>query len=343
MTKPDNDFDYLWDRSGAPDPDVARLESLLSPLAHTAPLDELRLRRAKSRMPMFVAMATAFAAVVALVLWWRWPATSEGYEGVACTGFGFPFNGQGGAVKCNGIDLAVGVVPVSGTLDTGAREAELVIADIGKAQLGAQTRVRLDHSQFGKRHQLHLEHGRMHAKVNAVPKVFAVTTPSADVTDLGCEYTLELDRSGAGKIEVITGQVELETVKGAVLLAPAGTHARLLPGRRASLPLATSASPKLVAAVRELESTVEFSDPRRIAQVLAAADVRDAITVLNLYRVVPVAQKRTVLETLAKLVCPPQGMTVDEATSDKDLLEMWLDEVYLVHSGASKPGCKPAQ
>lgn len=340
MTKPDDDSDYLWDRSGAPDPDVARLESLLAPLAHTAPLDELRLARGKSRMTMVVAIATAVAAVIALVVWWRWPV--DHYEGVACTGFGFVFTGQGGDVKCNGVDLAVGVVPLTGTLDTGVREAELAIADIGKAKLGAQTRVRLDHSQFGKRHQLHLEHGRMHAKVDAVPKVFAVTTPSADVTDLGCEYTLELDRSGAGKIEVLTGQVELETGKGALLLAPAGTHARLLPGRRASLPLATSAAPKLVAAVRELEATSDFADPARIAEVLAAADVRDAITILNLYRVVPVAQKPTVLETLAKLVCPPQGLTVDEAMSDKALLEMWLDEVYLVHIGASKPGCKPA-
>src|SRR2546423_859785 len=26
--------DYLWDRSGAPDPEIARLEELLAPLAH---------------------------------------------------------------------------------------------------------------------------------------------------------------------------------------------------------------------------------------------------------------------------------------------------------------------
>ncbi len=31
MTAPD---DYLWDRSGEPDPEVAALEKLLAPLAH---------------------------------------------------------------------------------------------------------------------------------------------------------------------------------------------------------------------------------------------------------------------------------------------------------------------
>ena len=318
MTKPDSD--YLWDRQGE-DPEVARLETLLGPLAHSAPLDELKLRRPRSRGPIYVGIAAAIAAMVAIVVWVRWPRDTQTYDGVACTGFGFVFNGRGGDVKCNGVDLAVGVVPLTGTLDTGAREAELAIADIGSAQLGAQTRVRLDHSQFGKRHQLYLEHGRMHAKVNALPKIFAVATPSADVVDLGCEYTLELDKQGAGSIHVVTGKVELETGNGAVVMAPAGSRARLLPGRRASVPVSDRAGPKLVAAVADFEA----GKPGALAAVLAAAGDLDAITIGNLVRVVPsVAEKRTVLETLAKLVCPPQKLTIDEALSDKDLFEMWF-------------------
>src|SRR5262245_26980049 len=39
--------DYLWDRSGIPDPDVKWLEDLLAPLAHNAPLDELHLAKAR--------------------------------------------------------------------------------------------------------------------------------------------------------------------------------------------------------------------------------------------------------------------------------------------------------
>ena len=38
---------YLWNRSGAPDPDTEQLEELLSPLAHVAPLDELRLAKGR--------------------------------------------------------------------------------------------------------------------------------------------------------------------------------------------------------------------------------------------------------------------------------------------------------
>jgi hypothetical protein len=43
--------DYLWDRSGIPDLDVKWLEELLAPLAHDAPLDELRLAKGRRHEP----------------------------------------------------------------------------------------------------------------------------------------------------------------------------------------------------------------------------------------------------------------------------------------------------
>jgi hypothetical protein len=48
--------DYLWDRSGPPDLDIRWLEELLAPLAHDAPLDELRLAKVRRSEP---ARATA--------------------------------------------------------------------------------------------------------------------------------------------------------------------------------------------------------------------------------------------------------------------------------------------
>lgn len=41
--------DYLWDRSGVPEPDTKDLEDLLAPITHDAPLDELRGRRGIAR------------------------------------------------------------------------------------------------------------------------------------------------------------------------------------------------------------------------------------------------------------------------------------------------------
>src|SRR3984885_3197704 len=41
--------DYLWNRSGTPDPDIKQLEELLVPLAHDAPFDEVRGSRVRKR------------------------------------------------------------------------------------------------------------------------------------------------------------------------------------------------------------------------------------------------------------------------------------------------------
>jgi hypothetical protein len=323
MAKPDED--YLWDRSGE-DADAARFEKLLSPLAHDAPLDELRLGRKRSRLPLMIGIATPIAAALVLVLVWPRGGGASGH----CVGVGMVFESEG-TVACNGEALSIGVLPINGQLDTGKSSAEITIADIGTATLSPNTIVRLDHTSIGKRHQLFLQEGKMHAKVLAPPKIFAVATPSAQVTDLGCEYTLEIDRDGAGVIRVITGKVELETGNGAVVMAPAGTHGRLLPGRRASLPLSDRAGPKITAAVAELEA----GKPDAIAKVLAAAGKEDAITIANLARVAAATDKRRVLERLAQLVAAPQCTTIDEALEHPDLFEMWFEEAYLVHLGAA--------
>src|SRR5580704_14321386 len=41
--------DYLWNRSGVPDPDTKQLEELLGPLAHDAPFDEVHASRVRKR------------------------------------------------------------------------------------------------------------------------------------------------------------------------------------------------------------------------------------------------------------------------------------------------------
>ena len=327
MTRSDDD--YLWDKRGDADPDVARLEGLLSPLAHTAPLDEVRMRRKRSRMPFIMIGMVAVAAAMVLVIVWPRGETAPP-ENYACGvhASGFAFTARGGTVACGGSAVPAGVLPVGGTLDTGAHEAELAIADIGSAQLSPKTRVRLDATST-ERHQLYLERGKMHAFVSAPPRLFAVGTPNGQVTDLGCAYTLEIDDAGAGSIEVDSGMVELEVANGRVVVVPAGASARLLPGRRASLPLAKGANAQLVAAVGDYHAGVANARER----VLATAQPSDAITIANLARITSSGERRSVLDRLAELTKPPQDMSVDDI-EQLDLLDMWFDEIVFAHIAA---------
>src|SRR5688572_29935904 len=145
MSKPD---DYLWDRSGSPDPDVARLEQLLAPLAHDRPLDELGARRARGARRWWIAgavAAVAAAAVLAIVLRPRTTA-SPSTSPTACfagsgAGTGMTFVAHGAPVACSGAPSSRGMLAVGSTLDTGAGSAELAIADIGTARLFEGSRV----------------------------------------------------------------------------------------------------------------------------------------------------------------------------------------------------------
>ena len=319
MSKTD---DYLWDGSGEADPDVAKLEGLLRPLAHDRPLDELRLRRpSRRRAPWIVAgiAAVAAAAVLVLVLRGDAPSACEGGEG-------FAFRATGGAVSCGGASVARGVLPVGGVLDTGSATAQLAIADIGSAELSARTRVRLSSTRAGERHVLHLERGKMHAKVDAPPRIFAVTTPSTSVVDLGCEYTIDIDDRGAGSIVVQSGMVELASDKDAIVVAPAGTEARLLAGRKPSLPVVDTTSAELRAAVSAYEQSGTIDD------VLARATEADAITIVNLAVLRADARPR-VLARLAELVPPPAGVTVDSAATTPAHLARWQEDVVTLHFG----------
>jgi len=300
---PADDPDYLWDRTGD-DPEVARLEALLTPLAHQAPL---RQPRKRSRLPWVggAVVVAAAAAVIAVIVWPR---------ANACSGaIGFSFSARGGDVSCEGTQTTAGVLPIGGVLDTGDHEAELAIANIGKAELGANTRVHLDRTSASG-HHLSLDRGHMHAKVKAPPRLFAVATPATDVTDLGCEYTIDIDASGAGAIRVQSGKVELGS-GSALVVAPAHTHAKILAGRRPGLPVAEGS------ALDPDVDAVQRDAPGAIDALLAHATSRDAITLVYLAGVTDAAHRPAIIARLFALY-PPAHMSIDDV-ADPAMFDMW--------------------
>ena len=76
--------DYLWDRSGSPDPDIAKLEQLLAPLGHDAPL---RRRRRRTRT-LSIAAGVGVGAAAAITIYLALPRPKPCSGGV-----GLPFAG----------------------------------------------------------------------------------------------------------------------------------------------------------------------------------------------------------------------------------------------------------
>src|SRR5216683_2867319 len=81
--------DYLWDRSGPPDPDVERLEQMLGRLRSTPPVPDLSKVRGRATMVRlepdatylgvrFLAPALAAAAAIALMVGATWQTSRLG-------------------------------------------------------------------------------------------------------------------------------------------------------------------------------------------------------------------------------------------------------------------------
>jgi ferric-dicitrate binding protein FerR (iron transport regulator) len=186
--------DYLWDKKGPPDPEVAELEQLLSPLAYRGKPPSLPRSR---RTLLFVAGA-ACAAVLALVLAWRRPAPPS-------------WAIQGGE------RLVVGA-----WLETRAH-TRLDVADIGTLDVSPSSRLRIVETGAA-RHRVELAVGEVTARITAPPRRFIIETPSARVIDLGCAFRLSVDEMGQGTLLVTEGSVALADRAGREVVVPTGAR-----------------------------------------------------------------------------------------------------------------------
>jgi hypothetical protein len=316
--------DYLWDKAGEQDPEVARLERLLAPLGHDgAPYDvpesaaaEKAARFSVGRITAAAAVALAAAAGLALLI-----GRSDEDRPACGDGNGFAFSADH-SVRCERGSAERGTLAVGDFIETSEGSARITVADIGSVELAARSRLSLRRSAR-EEHRLVLDRGKLHARVLAPPRLFVVETPSATAIDLGCEYTLEVDESGAGRLRVTSGQVELAAQRGAVVLVPAGTGARFTRERGVGAPVADDAS----AALRDAVARFDRGEAR-VAQVLAAAKPEDAVTVVNLLSLVAPGDRELVFDRLAELFPPPAA--VDKSgivAGDPRAIDPWRTHV----------------
>src|SRR5260370_2380083 len=175
---------YLWDKSGEPDPEIQRLENLLSPLGHQPDKTPvLRIPR-PTRLPLLLA-AAASLLVIAGALWMVWQRSRPAWQ--VATVAGRP------SVK----RLAKGQ-----SLSTDAQSrARLDLDEVGQVDVEPNTQLSVLTLREDEQ-RLALAHGTIHARIWAPPGRFFVNPPSTETGALGCEYSLNEDGSGVGLVAV---------------------------------------------------------------------------------------------------------------------------------------------
>lgn len=298
--------DYLWDGSGEPDSDVSHLETLLGRYRSAAPMPDFRrvaVLHPRRRWMLSASSAAAAALIVIAILGVlrvytppnRWRATE--WSGVAM--------------------VPHAILHVGDVVRTGAQgSVRLESPGVGTLDVGANTTVQLIENRRN-RHRLALAAGTIHAKTTSMPGVFVIDTPRARAIDLGCEYTLTVSPGGGGELRVLAGWVDL-THGYQQSLVPQGASALMMADGELTVPVFDDAAPPFRAAVRD------FARTHDLATIVSLARRRDALTLLNLFRLTTSEESVILFDRLNQLVPAPASIS-REAVRDwrPPVTELW--------------------
>ena len=286
----DMNEDYLWDRSGPPDPEIERLERTLAPLRYRHRAGFLARTPQRSSMWWAAAAAIVVAALgLSRLAAPQAPATAWQVTGV-----------EGGA-RLGQKSAAPAMQVRSGeVLRTGADAlVSLQAENVGRMDIGPDSVMRAATDR-----KMLLQRGRLHAFIWAPPREFVVDTPGARAVDLGCEYDLNVDASGNGVIQVSLGWVAFQYGDHESFI-PAGaqcfTHRAGGPG----IPFYEDASEQF----RDALGHFEHGDTGALPGILAAARPRDGLTLWHLLTRAPAGERGRVFDRFADLVHPPAEVT----------------------------------
>jgi len=328
--------DYLWDRSGDPDPEIQKLETLLGKLRHDSPtpvfpaiVSDRRWTFFPWRLRLFPALATgvAVAAIVAVTfLVYKakpTPTTLAGWDVSEIQGA--PRIGRE-TLRANEGTSRLGIGQMLET-DSQSR-ASIQEDDTGKIQVDPSTRLRLLSMGSGLK-RIALDRGTIHAYIWAPPGLFVVDTPSAVTVDLGCAYTLQVDDSGAGMVRTSLGWVGFK-LNGHESFIPAGAACATRPKVGPGTPYFEDASAEFRSALTrfDFEDTASQQRSQDVAIVLSEARNRDALTLWHLLARVDDEQRVLVYDRLSRFVPPPATVTKEGILRlDQPMLDLWWNEL----------------
>lgn len=201
--------------------------------------------------------------------------------------------------------------------------AQIAVGTIGNVDIDENTRVRLLETQPTE-HRLELARGKMSARIWAPPRLFFVDTPSAVAADLGCEYTLEVDDKGAGRLKVTSGWVALQA-KERESIVPQGASCETELGTGPGTPYFDDAKPEFREALRKVDfdkDAATRSDALR--SMLDHSRARDTLTLWHLLARVNEEDRVRVYEKLEAFAPPPAGVTREGVLKlDQKMLDQW--------------------
>lgn len=292
--------DYLWDRTGEPDPELAHLEEALGALQWSRRKRSVRARgRAGMRRRNAWWMAAAAAVLVGII--GTAVVLHDTHSAGPLTSWQVSFAGEKPRTVRAGELLET----------TKANHGSLQSEFVGRVDIDPDSRLRLL-AASSREQRLALDHGTIHALIWAPPAQFIVDTPAAKAVDLGCKYTLHVEKTGMGLLSVEMGWVAFEW-RGTESFITAGAACRTRPGHGPDTPYFLDSSAEFQNALADFDAT---GSKVALERALSAARSRDGLSLWHLMER-PTLERASgdergeVFDHFAKLVHLPREVTRD--------------------------------
>lgn len=284
--------EYLWDRSGEPEPEVVHLEQLLGQLrCPESTFRNVARTPLRSRIPRWAAWTIAAGVMLCMGLGF---VAQRIFKPAAVTSWQLTFAGQ----KPSGV--RTGQVIETKAIAGASMESD----SVGEVEIRPNSRLRVMAAQHDQ-NRLALDHGTIHAFIWAPPAKFVVDTPSAKTVDLGCEYTLSVRNDGRGFLTVEMGWVAFQS-HNIESFIPAGAACTTRPGHGPDTPHFLDAPEALTQALSEFDVSGNVS---ALHLALASARARDGLTLWHLLQRTRGSERGEVFDRFQALVHLPAGVT----------------------------------
>lgn len=217
-------------------------------------------------------------------------------------------------------------------VQTDASTRLLATTDIGEVLVEPNTTIELREAN-DDRQVLSMQHGQIYARIVAPPRVFVVETPSVTAIDLGCEYRLDLDSTGTGILDVVSGWVALEH-SGREWFVPAGASAAFDGDRGPAAPVFSDAEPGFTQAASRYREALIVNDAdaatSALEQLLRSARSFDSLTLWHLAIDAPASHRSRFADAFDATGVLPEGFDksrfVEQQPAAMDWLRLHLEE-----------------
>ena len=274
--------DYLWDRTGPPDPEIERLERTLAPLRYRHRAEVVQQAPQRPR----IWWAAAAAVVLAAAGLSRFAAPEPRATAWQVTNYD-------GDARLGNQRAAVAVQLRSGQTVHTAKDSQVWLQadEVGRMEIGPESELRAATDR-----KMLLRHGTLHAFIWAPPRQFVVDIPGARAVDLGCEYYLNVDTAGNGMIQVSLGWVAFQYDDHESFI-PAGAQCATHRTRGPGIPFYDDAPDEFREALRAFEA----GDNSVLPRILATARHRDNLSLWHVLTRVPAPDRGRVFDRFVEL------------------------------------------